>query len=145
MKQGSMVVVAVVIAIGLLDAAVGALLLISSQPWQAHGPGTVWSLAPRLVEADPEAAPLLMSLFRRVGAFSLHVGVLTTVLGILGRHDRRILSLILAIYTIDGIAFFLTDRAYFAGTPYLAMKQIVGTAWTLALAWHIYEGWRART
>ncbi len=143
MKRGSLAVVALVVAIGLLDAAVGAILLLSQKPWWVHGPGTVWLAAPKFVEANPEAVPLLFSLVRRLGAFSFHVGVLTAALGLLGRRDRRVLSFILAVYTIDGIAFFLTDRAYFAGTPYLAAKQIIGAAWTIAVVWHVYEGRRA--
>jgi hypothetical protein len=143
MKQGSLAIVALVVAIGLFDATTGAFLLLSAEPWWAHGRGTVWLDAPKLINAHSEAAPVLLSLFRRTGAFSLHIGVLTMALGILGRRDRRILSFILAIYTIDGIAFFFTDHAYFSGTPYMTLKQVVGTAWALALVWHIYEGRRS--
>jgi hypothetical protein len=36
----------------------------------------------------------------------------------------------------------VTDNAAFAGTPYLIVKQAIGTAWCMAIAWHVYEARR---
>jgi hypothetical protein len=143
-RRGSLLVVAVVVAIGLFDASVGAFLLLSPTPWIAHGSGTIWLNAPAAAGTDPTTAALLMSLFRRLGAFSFHVGVLTAALGLVGRRDRRVLSLVLALYTVDGLAFLFTDRAYFLGTPYFLMKQFIGAVWAAAVVWHLVEGRRPR-
>jgi hypothetical protein len=97
MKPGSRPVVALLLAIGLLDIVVGAWLLLSAEPWIAHGRGTLWLQAPALLEAHAEARSLLMSLFRRVGAFSLHAGVVMAALAIVGLRDRRVLTFVLAI------------------------------------------------
>ena len=136
--RGEPVVVALLLAIGLLDVATGGVLLLSPSPWQAHGPGTPWQLAPKILATSPEIAPLVLSLFRRVGAFSLHAGVITIVAALLGRADRRVLGVVLVTYSVTGAAFFLTDHAFFAGTPYFYAKQAIATLWTVALVVHFW-------
>lgn len=142
MRPTSWPVVAVVAAVGLLDVVTGGYLLFSSTPWLAHGPDTVWLRAPEVVSTSAQAALLVVALFRRTGAFSLHAGMVTIAGAVLGRRDRRLMTGLLVLWMIDGVAFFATDRATFAGTPYLVAKQIVGTAWALAFAWHLIEGRR---
>jgi hypothetical protein len=142
MKPSSWPVVVVVAAVGLLDVVTGGYLLFSPTPWLAHGPRTVWLNAPRVVNMSAESAALVVALFRRTGAFSLHAGMVTIAGAVLGRQNRKLMTGLLVLSMVDGLAFFLTDRAAFAGTPYLAAKQIIGTAWAFALAWHLVDGRR---
>lgn len=126
-------VLLVVVLIGALDFATGVYLLASSEPWLAHGAATVWSLA------APDAPPeLALSLFRRMGAFSLYAGSVTLVWAWLGRSDRRLLSVLLVTYSVVGVAFAYADNAFFAGTAYLHVKQAIGAAWTAALVAHFW-------
>ncbi|MDX2009444.1 MAG: hypothetical protein SFW67_04605 [Myxococcaceae bacterium] len=126
----------VVGAVAVLDIGTGLYLLGSSTPWQAHGPATRWASAPEVAALSPAATGLLDSLYRRLGAFSLHAGVVTLVGAVLGARNRRLMGGLLVLWMVNGLAFFFTDRAAFAGTPYFAFKQIVGTAWALAAVWH---------
>jgi uncharacterized protein YjeT (DUF2065 family) len=142
-KPTSWFVVAIVAAVGLLDVVTGFWLLVSPTPWTAHGPGTVWLQAPDLVARAPEAASLIDALFRRTGAFSLHAGVVTIVAAWLGRRHRTLMTGLLVVWMIDGLAFFLTDRAAFAGTTYLVAKQVIGSAWALAFVVHLVQGRKA--
>lgn len=142
MRPSSWPVVLVVAAVGVLDVFTGGWLLFSGAPWTAHGPDTVWMQAPAVMEAAPASRQLLDALFRRTGAFSLHAGVVTVVGAWLGRSNRRWMTGLLVLWMVDGLAFFATDRAAFLGTPYFLFKQAIGTAWALALAWHVYEGRR---
>ncbi len=130
-------VLVVVVLIGMLDFATGAFLLASPEPWLAHGRETVWSLAPS-VPAD-----LSMSLFRRIGAFSLYAGTVTIVWAWFGKADRRLLSALLITYSVVGVAFAYADNAYFTGTTYLRLKQAIGAVWTAALLAHFWP--RAKT
>lgn len=126
-------VLLVVILIGTLDFATGVYLLTAPTPWLAHGPETVWSLA-----APGAPGELTMSLFRRVGAFSLYAGSVTLVWAWLGKSDRKLLSALLITYSVVGIAFAYADNAYFAGTAYLRVKQAIGGFWTAALIAHFW-------
>lgn len=133
-------VVAVVATVGVLDVMTGLWLLVSPTPWTAHGPDTVWLRAPVIAERVPDAAPLLEALFRRTGAFSLHAGVVTIVGAWLGRRHRTLMTGLLVVWMLDGLAFFVTDRAAFANTPYLVAKQVIGSAWALAFVVHLVQG-----
>jgi hypothetical protein len=139
-KPTSWFVAAIVAAVGLLDVVTGLWLLASPTPWTAHGPDTVWLQAPAIIARAPEAAPLIDALFRRTGAFSLHAGVVTIVGAWLGRRHRALMTGLLVVWMIDGLAFFVTDRAAFEGTPYLLAKQVIGGAWALALVVHLVQG-----
>lgn len=139
-KPTAWFVVAVVAAVGLLDVVTGLWLLFSQTPWTAHGPDTVWLQAPVIAGQAPEAGPLLDALFRRTGAFSLHAGVVTIVGAWLGRRHRTLMTGLLVVWMLDGLAFFFTDRAAFAGTPYLVAKQVIGSAWALAFVVHLVQG-----
>jgi len=134
MKMGVLAIIAVV---ALWDIAVGAFLLGSSEPWRAHGPGTLWADASALV-----VVPAVVSLYRRLGAFSLHAGVMTLVFAAIGMRHRPTLTALLFGYTLTGLAFFATDNAYFRGTPYFLVKQVFGALWTLAIVIHVVEGRR---
>lgn len=126
-------VLLVIVLIATLDFATGVFLLVSPQPWLAHGPDTLWSL--NAAGTPPELA---MSLFRRVGAFSLYAGSVTLVWAWLGKSDRKLLSALLITYSVVGVAFAYADNAYFAGTAYLKAKQAIGGAWTAALIAHFW-------
>ncbi len=75
-------VFAIIGVVALWDVAVGAWLFASPEPWLAHGADTAWARA----GAD---GALVMSLYRRMGAFSLHAGVVTLVWAWLGARSRR--------------------------------------------------------
>ena len=130
-------VLAVVILVALWDIAIGARMLLSSEPWLAHGRDTAWSNAGAL-----SAVPAVQSAFQRIGAFSLHAGVSTLVFAALGAKYRPLLTALLFTYAITGLAFFLNDWTYFRGTPYFIVKQLFGALWAAAIVVHVYEGRR---
>ena len=138
MTRTRIAVLAIIAVIALWDVGVGAMLLGSSEPWRAHGPGTLWADASALA-----AVPAVASLYRRLGAFSLHAGVMTLVFAGVGARHRPTLNALLVGYTLTGFAFFATDSAYFRGTPYFVVKQVFGALWMLALVLHLLEGRRA--
>jgi hypothetical protein len=72
-----------------------------------------------------------------MGAFSLHTGVITAVWAWMARSEPRWLTALLVTYTITGLAFFATDRAYFRGTGYFVGKQVLGALWAAALVGHL--------
>jgi hypothetical protein len=136
MSRSSIIVVLVVAAVGVLDVVTGLWLLFGSTPWTAHGPESLWLMAPDVASTHPSGTALLDSLFRRLGAFSLHAGVVTFVGALLGARDRRLMGGLLVLWMVNGLAFFSTDRAAFSGTPYFAFKQVIGAVWALAAVWH---------
>ena len=124
-------VLAVVLVVAAFDAIVGVWLLFGARPFEANGPGTLWS---RDGAAAWERAPALIeSLYRRLGAFSFHTGVATAVWAILSRDDPQRMLALLVTYTLTGLAFFANDRKFFAGTRYFVVKQALGALWTAAL------------
>lgn len=128
-------VLAIVCLVALYDVITGLRMLLSPEPWRAHG-DSVWSNAgPAAAQLDG-IGELTMSLFRRVGAFSLHAGVVALVWAWLGRSDRRVLSALLLTYLATGVGFFATDAAYFRGTRYFLLKQAFGALWAVAAALH---------
>jgi len=130
------VVLAVVFLVAVFDIAVGVRLLASRAPYLVNGVDALWAReSPRLYDGD--AAALLRSLYRRLGAFSLHAGVSTVVWAWFGRDDARVLGALLVTYTLTGTAFFATDRAYFRGTRYFLVKQVFGALWAAALVAHL--------
>lgn len=132
-------VLAVIVLVALWDLAIGARMLLSAEPWLAHGRDTVWSNAGAL-----GAVPGVVSAFRRLGAFSLHAGIVTLVFAAIGAKHRPTLTALLFTYAITGLVFFATDASYFRGTPYFFAKQFFGVLWAAAIAAHLYEG-RARS
>lgn len=142
-KPTSWFVVIVVGSVGLLDVVTGGWLLFSATPWTAHGPQTVWMNAPAVLSSSSDAGALVEALFRRMGAFSLHAGVVTMASALLGRKHRALMTGVLVLWMIDGLAFFATDRAAFVGTPYFLAKQVIGGFWALALVVHLLQGRRA--
>src|SRR4051812_41117248 len=121
--RGAILVTGVLIGIGIYDIAVGVLMLSSSTPWMAHGPGTSWIALGETLRSAPAGDPV-MGLFRRMGAFSLHAGVCTIVWASLGHRRPWLQTALFLTYLSTGIAFAVTDAAYFAGTPYLAVKRV---------------------
>ena len=129
-------VVAVVFLVALFDTVVGIRLLTSRAPYLVNGTDALWAReSPRLYSG--EAAALLRSLYRRLGAFSFHTGVATGVWAWFGRDDAHMLGALLVTYTLTGLAFFVTDRIYFRGTRYFLVKQALGALWAAALVAHL--------
>ena len=129
-------VVGVVLLVALFDTIVGIRLLASRTPYLVNGSDALWAReSPPLYSGD--AAALMRSLYRRLGAFSLHTGVATAVWAWFGRDDARVLGALLVTYTLTGLAFFATDRTYFRGTRYFLVKQVLGVLWAGALVAHL--------
>lgn len=129
-------VVGVVFLVALFDTVVGVRMLASPAPYLVNGADALWAReTPRLYAGD--AAALLRSLYRRLGAFSFHTGVATAVWAWFGRDDARLLGALLVTYTLTGTAFFITDRTYFRGTRYFVVKQALGALWAGALVAHL--------
>ena len=101
------------------------------------------TLALAVLDLVHPASALVEALFRRMGAFSLHAGVVTVAGAVLGRKHRALMTGVLVLWMVDGLAFFATDRAAFMGTPYFMAKQVIGGFWALALVVHLLQGRRA--
>jgi hypothetical protein len=131
-------VLTVVFGVALFDLVVGVRMLVSAAPYRVNGADSLWAReTPRHYEGD--AGQLLRSLYRRLGAFSLHTAVATGVWAWLGHDDARVLGALLVTYTITGVAFFAGDRTYFRGTRYVAIKQVLGGLWAAALIAHLID------
>ena len=126
-------VLAVILLVAGFDIVVGIRLLCSPAPFLVNGTkGTLWSeRAPALWNGVDHG--LLASLYRRLGAFSLHTGVVTALFALLVRDTPWMLSALLGTYTLTGLAFFANDRRYFRGTRYFVIKQALGGLWSAAL------------
>lgn len=118
--------------VSLFDTAVGAYLLFAREPFLVNGRDALWAKETPALWGG-EAGTLLRSLYRRLGAFSLHTGVATAVWAWLGAGEPRILTALLVTYTLTGLSFFAGDRRYFKGTRYFVIKQALGALWAAAL------------
>jgi hypothetical protein len=131
----------VVIAVGVYDASVGLYMLFASEPWRAHGPATLWrSLDVDYASLAPDARVLVMSLFRRLGAFSLFAGCVSLFVALTERREPMKLARFMALFVVAGLAFGVTDGTYFAGTRYHLIKQVIGGVWVVSLGvlfWHL--------
>jgi hypothetical protein len=127
-------VVVVALSVGLYDTVVGLVMLFSDAPWLAHGPDTVWTHAADRLGADAALATALRASWARIGAFSLFAGVSTLAWLSRALRDPKLLRMLLIVYAVAGLGFAVSDAAWFAGTPYLTMKRVIGAAWMLALA-----------
>jgi hypothetical protein len=134
-------VAGVVASVAMLDLGTGAWLLTADAPWLAHGSGTVWLDGSREVQESGPLATVLLSLWRRMGAFSVFAGITTLVWLWRGLRDRSTLTTLLIVYIVAGLGFGYTDNTFFAGTPYALFKQTIGGFWVTALALHL---WSAR-
>ncbi len=124
-----------VFVVALFDIVTGLRLMLSRTPYRAHGASGVW--AERTPAAwSGETEILLRSLYRRIGAFSFHAGVVTVVWAWMARNDPRWLSALLVTYALTGLGFLINDWTFFRGTKYFVWKQVLGTLWTLALVGH---------
>lgn len=115
------------------DLAVGLTMMVSSTPWLAHGPDTVWSRAAASL-GDDAISDALRASWARIGAFSTFAGASTWVWLIRGLRDPSTLTTLLVVYLVVGTAFGLTDAAWFGGTAYLTVKHVIGVLWLAALA-----------
>ena len=132
-------VAAIVILVALYDVVVGLLMIFGPSPNLAHGSATLWAHAPEA--AGPEGRLVLASLFARLGAFSLHAGIVSIAWCATAWRNRRAMGVLLVTYLVTGLAFFASDVRYFAGTPYFMVKQIFGGLWVLAV---LMNFWPAR-
>jgi hypothetical protein len=133
-------VLSVVFVVALFDVGVGVILLVSRTPYLAHGARGLWAeRTPALWSG--ETSVLLRSLYRRLGAFSFHTGAVTAVWAWTARDEPRLLTALLVTYTLTGLAFFATDRAFFRGTRYFVVKQALGAHWAAALVGHLSATW----
>lgn len=130
---------AIIAVVAAYDILTGIRLIASPRPHLVNGRDTLWAAAaPSLLAADAsDSRALMVSLYRRLGAFSLHTGTATLVWAWVARDSPVSLLALLVTYTITGLAFFAGDRRYFRGTRYFALKQLFGALWTVALALQI--------
>ncbi len=143
MTSGARFVWIVLSLIGLYDLAVGAWLLTAAEPWRAHGPDTLWQATPELLAQIPASTNVFESLYRRMGAFSLHAGAVTVVWAFLARSNRPLRTALLVTYTLTGLGFGYTDGLFFAGTAYAQVKHLIGGLWVAALIVHFTPPVRA--
>lgn len=144
MSRARIAVVAAIVAVGMWDFATGLYMLLSQDPWRAHGADTLWARAAPAMASSPVVHEAAMSMLRRIGAFSLYAGAVSMGLGWYCRRDRRTITALLAIYSVVGLAFAATDRAYFEGTSYALAKQLIGVVWSVGLLAHGWEWWQTR-
>jgi hypothetical protein len=123
----------VIVSVALYDGATGFYLLFSPEPWLANGPETVWTAGAPTTSTSAETTAALMSMWRRLGAFSLFAGISTLMWAWRARNDDGTLLALLVTYVIAGLAFGYTDATWFAGTPYHLIKQAIGAVWISAL------------
>lgn len=134
-KYATFYIVAILILIGSYDALTGLYLILSSTPMQVHGPGTIWS-------GSNSTSDIEISLYQRIGAYSLHVGIVTIVYGWFTRTHPGFRTVLLVTYFITGMAFAYHDHLWFSGTYYWYLKQFIGFLFFLALVIQIYGLWK---
>ena len=127
---GLMIATSVMLGVALYDVAIGIWMLTSPQPWDAHGPNTLWSrLNERFSTLDDEMQLVTMSALRRIGAFSLCIGLFSSFVAYRFRKDRSVLLQFMVLYMVAGLGFATTDNTFFGGTAYYWVKQAIGAAW----------------
>lgn len=126
---------AVLLGIAAYDIAVGLWMLLADTPAAAHGPGTLWDDLP--LDAATE------SLLRRLGAFSLHAGLVTAAAAALTHRRPQLRSAMWALWAAGGIGFGWTDATFFANTPYHAVKTAIGAAFAVGVLLHVGRGRQA--
>lgn len=138
-------VVGLLFAIAALDMFTGLRLLISSEPWLQNGFEPSWNALSGALRNDADLRKFLYGSYRRLGAFSFHMGVVTMIWAFLGRRNRSLLTVLLVAYSLNGAIFFYVDFSYTRGTEYFLMKQVIGTLWAVALALHFLGSPKAQT
>jgi hypothetical protein len=131
--------VAIVVgSVAIFDLVTGFWLLFSPEPWLVNGADTVWTAAASEVVDQGPLAETLLSMWRRIGAFSVFAGVTTLVWLARGTRHPSTLTTLLIVYTVAGLAFGYTDATFFDGTPYLTTKRVIGGFWFVALGAHLW-------
>lgn len=137
-------VTAVVCLVGLYDIAIGAYMLWAATPHAAHGPGTVWEALGPVMARGGDGGALAVGVeatLRRMGAFSLHAGVVTCVWAAYAYARPGVRTALFLTYVVTGMGFFTTDSRFFADTDYHHMKQWIGHAFTAAMLLHFWGRW----
>jgi hypothetical protein len=123
-------------AIGLFDVACGLRMLLGSTPWLQNGQEAPWLALPVAVQAQLATGPIALGLYRRIGAFWLHAGLVTLAWTWWVRADWRGRTLLLVTYSVSGLALGWCDSTFAAGTDWLVLKRAIGGAWAIALLAH---------
>ena len=133
-------VVVTIVCIGLYDACTGIYLLFSHTPMLVNGSETIWAVPGPLND-------FVLSLFQRIGFFSLHVGIITMLLGWYSRNHPELRTLLYLSYFFTGLGFAYHDYRWFYQTDYWYIKQAIGffffTALVIQLA-GVWKGWWRR-
>lgn len=130
--------------VALYDLMVGAYLLLASEPWWAHGAGTVWGALPGLGVEGDGLHPAAESLLRRLGALQMAAGGMLGGVVYASRFDVRVVDVTLAVIAVVGGGLAWTDAVWFDGTVYLTTKRGIGAVTTaVLLAWFGVRGRRA--
>ncbi len=134
-------VVGTIVVVSGFDVVTGTYLLTSDAPHLAHGAEGPWADLAPLLEASSPHRDAVLSTLRRVGAFQSFAGLMTLAWLIYAKlRDEAVITVLMGTYLVFGVLFFLTDRAFFAGTSYLLLKQAIGTLWLAAFAVHLRWG-----
>jgi hypothetical protein len=142
-EQARLFVVGMLCLIGLFDVVSGLWMLLGHTPWLQNGQGGAWLSLPTDVQLRLADGPIALGLYRRIGAFWLHAGLVTLAWTWWVRDDWRGRTLLLATYCISGIGLGWCDNTFAAGTPWLMLKQGVGAVWVVGLVVHWYGRPRA--
>jgi hypothetical protein len=135
-ELGRRFVLGLLFAIGLLDVACGLRMLLGSTPWLQNGQGAPWLALPVDVQAQLATGSIALGLYRRIGAFWLHAGLVTLAWTWWVRADWRGRTLLLLTYSVSGVGLGWCDSTFAAGTDWLVFKRAIGGAWTIALLVH---------
>lgn len=133
----------VIVSVGLFDVFMGLRLLAAGEPWLSSGFASLAANLPERWYDDPSLRTFAEAAFSRLGAFSLSIGAATVAWGLMSHGNRRLRTALLLTYTVVGLSFAWSDHAFFSGTSWHALKQVVGAWWALGLVAHFAD--RRRT
>ena len=100
-----------------------------------NGKATIWAV-PGPVNA------FVLSLFERIGVFSIHVGIVTMLFGWYSRHHPGFRTLLYLSYFFTGLGFAWHDYKWFYQTDYWYMKQVIGLFFFTALVIQLVGTWK---
>ena len=129
-------VVGMLWAIGLFDVVCGLRMLLGDAPWLQNGQGGPWLALPIDVQVQLATGPVALGLYRRIGAFWLHAGLVTLVWTWWVRRDWRGRTLLLMTYCLSGLGLGWCDATFAAGTDWGVFKQAIGGVWVIGLLAH---------
>ncbi len=129
-------VLTIVGLVALSDILTGLVWLLSAEPWTWAGHMIAWAELPNSVTLDPAHGRFLKGVYFRMGAYAFNMGVITAFWAWFARSNHALLSLLLVIYSINGLLILYADYAFLAGSAYFQLKLVGGAVWLLAIVAH---------